>query len=260
MQQQAFDTYSQTYDVHFTNSRIGIAQRNSVYKGLLKHLNLKSKRVLEINCGTGEDAAWLAKLGNEVLATDISIGMIDVAKNKLKNTDVKLKQLDSKNIGTLFPNRFDLIFSNFGGINCLSNYDLIEFENACKTLQLKSNQLAFVIMGTQCIWERLFFKYKKEFQKSNRRKGREGIDTLINGFNFKTYYFSPSFINNLFKDDYKKIALKPIGLFVPPSYLESYFVNKKKLFRFLILLDEFFCRFSCFSNYADHYLIVLEKK
>ena len=36
-----------------------------------------------MNCGTGEDARWLASQGMQVLATDISAPMIEVAQCKL---------------------------------------------------------------------------------------------------------------------------------------------------------------------------------
>ena len=91
MQPQSFDTYAQSYDDHFTNSLIGKAQRFQVYQKLLNQVSFLWKSVLEINCGTGEDALWLAKHATTVLATDISQGMIDVAKNKSSNNAIEFK-------------------------------------------------------------------------------------------------------------------------------------------------------------------------
>ena len=36
-------------------------------------------RVLELNCGTGEDAVFLARRGVRVLATDLSGAMVEAA-------------------------------------------------------------------------------------------------------------------------------------------------------------------------------------
>ena len=40
-------------------------------------------RVLEMNCGTGEDALWLVHRGVQVFATDVSPAMLQVAQSKL---------------------------------------------------------------------------------------------------------------------------------------------------------------------------------
>lgn len=257
---QAFDVYAKTYDQHFTNSLIGKAQRKQVHKELSKVIKERIRTVLEINCGTGEDALWLATKGITVLATDISAGMLDVAKTKTQNNFVQFRQLKSQDIEQLSPTKYDLIFSNFGGLNCLTPNELIEFKNSCAALQNPENKLVFVIMGTNCMWECFYYRFKKENLKSKRRKNKNGVETLINGVTFKTYYYSPNEIIDVFKDNYRYMETKPIGLFVPPSYLETYIKKNKLFFNILKFLDSIFGRFSFLSNYADHYLIVLEKK
>ena len=216
--------------------------------------------MLEINCGTGADALWLAKKAATVLATDISQGMIDVAKNKTYTNAVDFRQLPAQNISALAPNRYNIIFSNFGGLNCLNNEELQKFKNGCEQVQKSSDQLAFVIMGTNCKWETFFFRYKNDRIKASRRRNKDGVEAIINGNPFKTYYYSPDDMKLLFKENYNYISAKPVGLFVPPSYLESYFIKRKGLFGFLKLLDKLFGNFAFLSNYADHYLIVFKKK
>ncbi len=70
-----------TYDATFTESSIGRAQRNVVWSAL-KRAFRPGDRVLELNCGTGEDALFLAKLGVSVLACDASARMIEVAERR----------------------------------------------------------------------------------------------------------------------------------------------------------------------------------
>ena len=257
MQQQAFDSYAIHYDDHFTNSLIGKAQRKQVRKHLNKSIPVEVKNVLEINCGTGEDALWFAKKGMNVLATDISEGMIEVAK--LKTDSVEFRQLNCIDIESLAPSKYDLVFSNFGGLNCLNANELIQFRNGCNSLQNKGNHLAFVIMGTQCWWERMYFNVKKDKVKANRRQNKIGVETIINDEKFKTYYYSPKYFMELFGDEYECVLTKPIGLFVPPSYLESYFLKRKGLLGLLCFFDRLLS-FSFLSNFADHYIIIFKKK
>jgi SAM-dependent methyltransferase len=260
MQPQAFDTYAKDYDAHFTNSLIGKAQRLQVYKQVKKQISFGSKKVLEINCGTGEDAVWMVKQGASVLATDISEGMLRITGQKTGGLTITTKQLSSQDIITLSPEKFDLIFSNFGGLNCLSEKELTDFKNGCAQLQNRSGQLAFVIMGTKCWWERFYYHRKKDPARANRRLNKAGTETEMDGRGFKTYYYSPEDMKVLFAEQYRHITTKPIGLFVPPSYLEHYVKKRQVLFGFLKLMDALFGNFSFLANRADHYLIVFEKK
>ena len=257
MQLQVFDTYARDYDLHFTNSLIGKAQRVQVRKQINKVINDNIKNVLEINCGTGEDALWFAKKEMNVLATDISENMINVARQK--SNDIEFRQLNCIDIGSLENGSFDMIYSNFGGLNCLNANELIQFRNGCEALQSKGNRLAFVIMGTQCWWERIYFRLKNEIKKSKRRQNKNGVETIINEQKFKTWYYSPEYFKELFGDDYECVATKPIGLFVPPSYLEPYFEKRKILLCVLRFFDYLFS-FSFLSNFADHYIIIFKKK
>ena len=78
-------------------------------------------RILEMNCGTGEDAQWLAARGMQVLATDISPRMIEVSRRKLasapENQAVQFLTLSWEQLGTLEAEPFDGMLSNFGGLN-----------------------------------------------------------------------------------------------------------------------------------------------
>jgi ubiquinone/menaquinone biosynthesis C-methylase UbiE len=154
MQPQAFDVYAQQYDEHFTNSLIGKAQRSQVYRQLLKTISAGIKHVLEVNCGTGQDAVWLAQQGMDVLATDVSEGMLAVARQKAGKQQIRFKQLKSQEISTLQPAIYDLIFSNFGGLNCLDASELTAFKNGCGALQMGADRLVLVVMSNGCWWEK----------------------------------------------------------------------------------------------------------
>ena len=79
-----FDELANSYDADFTSSVIGRMQRKRVWTVLTPLLNEASRslNILEINCGTGEDALQLAGLGHRVIATDASEAMISLAREK----------------------------------------------------------------------------------------------------------------------------------------------------------------------------------
>lgn len=256
-----FDNAAANYDSSFTNSIIGKTQRGFVYQHVSEFLkNNNVKNILEINCGTGEDALWLAKQNFQVVATDISEEMILIAKSKEKLDNLTFEQLNINEISTLFGDeKFDLIFSNFGGLNCLSKEELKLFFENVPNLVSEKGHLALVIMPKNTLWESFYFLAKAKFSLAFRRK-KQSVIANVDGEKVNTFYYNPKDIVNLSENDFEIISIKPIGFFIPPSYLESFFKNKLKLLSILKNLDKAIKNCSFLSKYADHYLIVFQKK
>ncbi len=254
-----FDIHAKDYDAVFTHSLIGKAQRERVYSFLKPFINTpKSLSILEINCGTGEDANYLSSLRHTVLATDVSKKMIETAKKK--HPHLTFKQLDSTKLSeTKFTKKFDLIFSNFGGLNCLSPKQLNTFINSSVKLVNPGGKLVLVIMPKKCLWERVYFWLKGDRKKATRRNTSKQVLVNVAGVEVPTWYYAPREVQTMAKKNYKTLVLKPVGVAIPPSYLERFFKTKPILFGFIKRLEKAFA-FSIWANYADHFLIVLQKK
>lgn len=256
---QYFDHIATAYDQDFTNSAIGIAQRQLVYKGLNQVItHWDNLSVLDLNCGSGEDALYFAKKGAQVLATDISSEMVNVTEIKTAEFNNVLCQVaDINHLENDVPNQtFDLIFSNFGKLNFLSPSEMEAFIQVCAKKLNPEGKLAFVIMPEFCAWEALYFLSKVKFSKAFRRKNTNGVSVNVNGETVKTYYFSPLKIVK-WATDFKLKYIAPIGLFVPPSYLNNFFKNKNKTLQKLQKMDEKQSDSFHLSSLSDHYLICL---
>nr|WP_294774238.1 class I SAM-dependent methyltransferase [uncultured Flavobacterium sp.] len=255
----SFDQAAIHYDDTFTNTEIGKMQRALVYAELSKHLT-SVKNILEINCGTGEDAIWFANQNFNITATDISPKMIEVAKSKGYFENLNFKIADINSIASNFEgSTFDLLFSNFGGLNCLSEPELENFFSTVNSILAEKGKLALVIMPKNTLWERFYFLAKAQFSKMSRRK-KAGVIANVDGENITTYYYNPKDIVNLANANFETIAVKPIGFFVPPSYLEPFFKNKKGILKLLNRWEQGIKNGSSLSKYADHYLIILQKR
>lgn len=256
-----FDIAAPQYDDIFTYSNIGKAQRKLVFKHIKSIIQQDKKlSILELNCGTGADAIEFAKLNHDVIATDISKGMIEVAKAKQhpKNVEFRVQDINTITKNT-FDQKFDFIFSDFGGINCLSHEQLKTFFKTSADLLVPNGKMAIVLMPKNCLWERLYFTLKGDKTKATRRNTTESIVANVDGVGVPTWYYNPQDISAAANDFYNTTKVKPIGVTIPPSYLEQSFVAKFPMINIFKGLDAVLTGASL-AKYADHFLIILEKK
>jgi ubiquinone/menaquinone biosynthesis C-methylase UbiE len=120
-----FDAIAERYDERFTCSKIGQAQRASVWRELEKAFRPRDC-VLELGCGTGVDACFLADHGVRVVACDSSSQMIKVATRRVaegeKSSLVETRLMAAEDIADLRGGEaFDGAFSNFGALNCVED-------------------------------------------------------------------------------------------------------------------------------------------
>ena len=263
---QAFDTIAGSYDASFTNSIIGAAQREIVWKYLETSFSQQEKlSILELNSGTGEDALWFANKGHKVLATDISEKMLEIIRRKIYESDlssqIQTQHLDINEIEKkYFEEPFDLVFSNFGGMNCISFEKMNILSSAVYRLLKPDGRLIMIIMPKYCLWETKYFLLKLDFKKAFRRYSDNGITATLNDTELKTFYYSPGQIKREFGKYFDIIAVKPVGFFIPPSYLEKFFSTKKKTFSFLQKSENLITNQSYLASFSDHFLIDLQVK
>ena len=186
--------------------------------------------------------------------------MISIAKTKESYQNLNYIQADITTITEQFKDKkFDTIFSNFGGLNCLDNNELSHFLNFVSTILSQKGKLILVIMPKNTFWEKVYFILKGKFKTAFRRTKKVAFAN-VDGISVPTYYYNPKDIVNLSKSSFDCLAIKPVGFFIPPSYLEPFFKNKKGVLRLLNSLESKIKNWSFLSKYADHYLIVLQKK
>src|SRR5579871_4086851 len=77
-----FEALAHDYDASFTQTPIGRLLRQAVWRRLDARFS-PGDRILELNCGTGEDAIYLAKRGCRVVATDTAVAMLRATQTKV---------------------------------------------------------------------------------------------------------------------------------------------------------------------------------
>jgi len=251
----SFDKAAATYDSSFTFSKIGISQRKRVWSYLDKILNRDKKlSILELNCGTGEDALYFAKRGHYVIATDLSTSMLEMVKNKIP--DELKKHIKTQFLDLLKPiideeSTFDLIFSNFGGLNCLSFEEMEQIAQFIEQRLNKYGDFVAIIMPENTSLEKLFRIKKGNINEFQKRNSKKPLYVNVNGTSVATYYYNQESMKSIFSR-MKVIETRAVGFI--PSYLE-----KSKFLPIFRLLDFGSLLFNLNPNKADHYLIHFKK-
>lgn len=261
-----FDHIASTYDSVFTSSVIGQLQRKSVWtyiEGIMPELN--GFEMLELNCGTGEDAVLFGERGFNIMATDISEEMLKITQKKAEQYSMQHRisshylDLDSFD-ETIFDKKFDLVFSNFGGLNCINPDSLKKLLNNIPQILNPGGRFVGVIMPKFCAWETVFFLLRLQFKKAFRRLTSQEVITDLQGVTMKTWYYHPSEIKKWSKNKFKLVSIKPVGIAIPPSYLEKFFSLKKRWLMQLDNIEKKLCKSSLLSGMSDHFVIDLQLK
>jgi len=232
-----FDSLAARYDELWTTTAVGRAQRNAVWRAV-DGLFRTGDRLLDIGCGTGEDARHFAARGITVHAADASRAMVAQAAAR---GGFSTQVLAAEQIGMLWPSQFDGAISNFGALNCVTDAAMVA--RSLGRLVKPGGAVAVCIIGRFCLWETGYYLLHGKFGKAFRRMpGRAG----------EIAYPSVRELRKTFSRDFKLKRWTGIGMLVPPSYVKL----PRQLVRVLEMADRFVPLRWC----ADHRLLIFERK
>lgn len=257
-----FDAIAGEYDLGFSDTYCGRVQRARVHALLRPWLPTPGK-ALEINCGTGIDALWLAEAGWQVWATDISAAMVQATREKAERSAwsqaITCIQADAAHLqGAFAHQQFDVLLSDFGGLNCLSPQQLTDFGRDAAQLVRPGGLLAVVIMGRFCAWETLYFLAKRQWKQAFRRWHTGPVEaSLGHGASVPVWYYSPKKMARS-APDFTPVGLTGVGIWAPPSYLEPLMQRWKPL-RDLATWAEQRSTSPKWAALSDHYLLLLRR-
>ena len=256
---RAFDSIAEEYDQLFTNSKVGRAQRNAVWE-CAAGLFPAGGHILELNCGTGEDAVFLAERGIEVTACDASELMIHQARARLPRhgaSHIQFHVLPSERINELSsPETFDGAFSNFSGLNCISDLGMIARKLAGR---MKSGAPMLLCLSTRfCVWEMLHYVSRGDLRRAFRRcEGKS--QASIGSETFPVYYPTLRSVVKSFHPFFRIRSVSGVGVVVPPSYMEDWAAENSSLLGFCIAIDRLLRGLPGIRVLGDHMLLHLER-
>jgi SAM-dependent methyltransferase len=245
-----------TYDSQFTATTIGTMMRRAVWARCAARFSPGSQ-VLEMNCGTGEDALWLAHRGVQVLATDISPAMLQVAQDKLAaspgSVPARFQRLAWEELETLDEGPFDGVLSNFGGLNCVS--DLRGIARALAAKLRRGAPAILCVMGPTVPWEWGWFLAQRNPAAAFRRLRPDGAEWS----GIAIHYPSIAKTRRAFAPEFRMLRVSAIGALLPPPYTEKWMGRCPRVIAALNRLERRFESLWPLPMLADHYLVELER-
>lgn len=259
--QAYWDSAANTYEQDFSGTVIGKTRRAAVWRELLRVFQ-PGQRVLELNCGTGIDAVFLAQRGIRVLACDIAPRMIELARQRVADTNlqesISLHILPNENLSALRNEPpFDGAFSNFSGLNCVE--DLSTVANDLASLLKPGAHAVFSLMGRFVPWEVAWFlahgNAKSAFRRlSNAAASSRELSTV------KIQHPSVKDLEHLFAPSFRLLRWKGVGITVPPTYLERWARRFPAVIHALAGLDRAIERVPGLRNMADCVVLEFERQ
>lgn len=259
---QTFDPLAPAYDDAFTNTTIGRYLRGRVHARLQIHFHAGA-HILELGCGTGEDALFLARQGIRVTATDASSAMLEITRAKAQGSalinaqplDLNQLPLDSTK-GT--NDVFDGAFSSFGPLNCVD--DLPQLARWLAMRVRPGGIAAFGVMSPFCIWEPLWHGLHLDLKTAARRWGEKVVfqpqpDTVP----IRVYYPTIRQITRAFGPCFRRTHVEGLGLCLPPSDVFGVIEKRPRLMQTLMRLERYFAPIGPLALLADHYWIEFER-
>ncbi|HEX5047980.1 MAG TPA: methyltransferase domain-containing protein [Gammaproteobacteria bacterium] len=251
-QAPAFDALAPAYDASFGATALGRALRALVWQGLDEAF-AGCRRVLELGCGTGDDALHLASRGVAVLATDASSAMLRAAAAKAEAAGhagrVTFRCLPMERLGgVLAGERFDGVLSNFGAVNCAGDVGRVAADVA--ELLVPGAPLVWVVMGKHVPWEWAWFLARGEGRKAFRRSRSGGVAWR----GLQISYPTPAELERALRPHFAPVSRRPLGAALPPTYASGWLERSPRAFAALLRLERSLHRRQALAVLADHYI------
>jgi O-antigen/teichoic acid export membrane protein/protein-L-isoaspartate O-methyltransferase len=236
---QAFDAVASEYDAIYGaegNAVMTWMRRESL--ALLKEVFPPGSRLLEIGCGTGDEALHLARRGHTVLATDISPAMAAQTRAKARaaglDDRIAALALPAGNLAALrLPRPFDGAYASFGALNCEPDLDAVSAALA-RILQ-PGGRFVCSVMARWCPFETTWFLLHARPRAAVRRLRRGWQSMPVAGeagreVRVAARYLSARDVARAFEPAFTLERTMSLPLLLPPPYLDPVFRRRRSLF------------------------------
>jgi SAM-dependent methyltransferase len=259
--QLAFDSVAADYDGPIGNNALVQQLRAQTIAAVIRRVPAGS-RLLDLGCGTGLDAEYLARRGYWVTATDWSPEMVRRTQQRAAAADLGqrlvARHLGIQDIAQLPAAAFAAAYSDLGPLNCVPDLDLAA--RSLAQIVRPGGYLIASVIGRTCPWELALFAAKGDWARVRVRFAHGLVAVPLNGHTVWTRYLSPGEFEPIFRRvGFKRIEQRGLSLFVPPPYMDAFAGRHRHLIAVLGRLEQALGGWPVLRGWGDHFLIVMQK-
>jgi ubiquinone/menaquinone biosynthesis C-methylase UbiE len=253
-----FSDIASNYDASFTELNSVVLLRRRIHE-LVRRSFPAHATVLDLACGTGEDALLLARQGYVVVGADRSRGMLDRAWAKSRSMDERpaFVHMDAVSLAMFRNSSFDAIISNFGGLNCVS--DLRATLSECHRVLRPRGTMVLCLLGAHSIWENAAFALRGAWRSSFRRRSGIPVPVRVGQDTVDTWYHSIRSVRQSAGALFDVLAVIGLSTVAPPPSSQSFARRFPRLTSFLYQLDRSVQAFPIVRGLGDHTVFVLRR-
>ncbi|MHB8585746.1 MAG: class I SAM-dependent DNA methyltransferase [Thermoplasmatota archaeon] len=225
----AFDDLAASYDRE-VGGTLGAARAKAVATRIVRDAFRPGDLVLDIGCGTGVDACFLAQRGVEVVALDVSRAMLEETERRARArgvTDrVHTAHIPASRVADLVAlygeGSFSGAYSFFGSLNLEPSLD--GTRNGLARLLQPGAPFYAGLVNRRVLWEMtaypLLLRFDRAAKKTRRattmRVSRKRADVV------PVRLYDPPEFAKLWRPDFELCDVTGTNIFVPPPYLDDY--------------------------------------
>jgi ubiquinone/menaquinone biosynthesis C-methylase UbiE len=250
---EAAPVYDQKIQANFINVDIREKEVKSV-----RERYIPGWRLLEIGCGTGEEAKKIiSETGCDLTCVDISKGMIEFATTKIQKSGngdkFRAFRLPASSLG-MVDGKFGIVYSFNGALNNEPN--LSKFFKALGEIVLSGGYFIVSVRNRLSLGEILADCSRLRLEKLfSRIRGNVNVEVV--GKKVSSHYFTNSEFLKLVPSGFRLEESIGLGIFAIPSLYEK--IRPEDTRSFLRRLESVFSGFPLINHLGDETLFVFKK-
>jgi hypothetical protein len=166
------------------------------------------------------------------------------------------EHLSYTELGSLERNQFDCTFSNFGGLNCVS--DLRSVADQVRPLLKPDAYVIWVLMPPFCLWESAMLLRGRFGLATRRYSGKSTVHK--EGLNYPVYYYTPKRVAQAWGTDFELASIRALSVITPPATNKDFALKRPDLFNVLSRIDDAVEARYPFKYWGDFTIVTLRRR
>lgn len=211
---RAYDAAAPEYDAALAQDPVAVWMRQQLWAHYARVIPAQA-RILDFTAGTGADAIFLAQRGAQVLACDVSSGMLEELQRRARAEQLRVETrvLAAELLDRLDGQPFDAAVSGFAGINTIETPPQLA-HNLARLVKPRGRVILHALNAT-CIWETVNQIAHGQLPRTRTAEIR------IGGEQVKLHFFNPhELFRRAFAAQFTMRDLYGLSLVTAPTWIK----------------------------------------